>query len=420
MKSCLAFLLSLILLMGSAGASIALRTDNGAVLSDYDGNEIVALGVYEDIVNLTSERFAAVRDGKCALMNGDGRLLTDFRYDHLLIKDGLLLAELDGKQGLLSMDGTALTEIIYEKIVPSVDGGAWAMGESGGELLLLDAQGQEKSSGMKLRSMDDASGNGLLAVMSSDSEQYAYCDLTGKIVIDAQFDAARAFQCGIAVVSLVGRLGAINEAGEMLLPAQYDYIDISANGDILTVNSEGASLWSPSGKLLFDFSGEQLSAAFAGDYATIYTGENLLVYDRNGKERLCLAADASVYAGLEGQLVISEGSWGESCVYLNGTDLCYQNLYPLGYADGKAVYAFMDVRTAKYMNNLLGEAQLSADMNSARYGIVNAKGEMLLPAVYSEIEYLADNRFLVRTETQWRMINANGSVYWRMNASEAS
>lgn len=420
MKSWSAFLLSLILLMGSAGASIALRTDDGAVLSDYNGNEIVALGVYEDIVNLGSERFAAMREGKCALMNGDGRLLTDFLYDHLLIKEGLLLAELNGKQGLLSMDGTALTEIIYEKIVPNGDGGAWVMEESDGELLLLDAQGQEKSSGLKLRSMDNSSGNGLLAVIPSDSERYAYCDTAGKIVIAAQFDTARAFQRGIAVVSLEGRLGVINEAGEMLLPAQYDYIDISANGDILTVNGDGASLWSSLGELLFDFSGEQLSAAFAGDYAAIYTGENLLVYDSNGGERLRLAADASAYDGLEGQLVISEGSWGESCVYLEGTDLRYQNLYPLGYADGEAVYAFLEVRTAKYMNNLLGEVQLSADMNSTRYGIVDAKGEILLPAVYSEIKFLADNRFLVRTETQWRMIDANGSVYWRMNASEAS
>ena len=104
--------------------------------------------------------------------------------------------------------------------------------------------------------------------------------------------------------------------------------------------------------------------------------------------------------------------WGEKCVYLSGTHQKYQNLYPLGTSGGEAVYACMEANVGRYVNDLLGEIQLSTDMDSARYGVVDAEGWKLTECIYLSLDFLADDRLLARTEDAWQMIDARGNVLW--------
>lgn len=416
-----AILLCLLLVAGNAFASIAVRTDGGTALVDLDGGEIVPFGIYDDIVPLGNDLFAAALQGKSALMNAEGALLTDHAYDHILHRDGLLMAGTDGKWRLLAENGRAKTGLDYGLIIPNGFGGAWAMHGtndvfSADELFLLDEEGREEDAGMMVRRMGEQSGNGLLAVMQMDADTFVYVNTDGEIAFDADYETAGSFVNGAAIVSDGGYFGAINTEGEWILPPEYTFADVHEDGMVLAVNADGAILCGIDGNIRWRISGENLSAAFAGENVLVYNGEDLFVYTLDGVIRNELPSDAAVYAGLEGRLIISEGAWGEHCVYLDGTPDKYQNIYPLGRAKGEAVYAFMEVRAVRYMNNLLGEAQLSADMNTARYGIMDQNGEILLPARYLQLEYLCDNRFLVRTENQWRMIDINGSVYWRRRA----
>ena len=83
------------------------------------------------------------------------------------------------------------------------------------------------------------------------------------------------------------------------------------------------------------------------------------------------------------------------------------------YGRGEPVYACMGVRAARYQNDLLHEVQVSVDMESARYGLVGGAGEVLLPCGYTAVWWIADDRFLVQDESQWRVVNSWGKVYWR-------
>lgn len=116
------------------------------------------------------------------------------------------------------------------------------------------------------------------------------------------------------------------------------------------------------------------------------------------------------------QLIISEGAWGEECVYLNGGSRRWQNLYPLGSVGGEAIYACMTANVGRYMNDLLGEVQLSTDMDSARYGVTDSRGEPLLDCNYVSIELLGEDRLLARTEAQWQLIDIEGRVLWSFDA----
>ena len=140
--------------------------------------------------------------------------------------------------------------------------------------------------------------------------------------------------------------------------------------------------------------------------------EGMRVFDATGAQIAEAGARASVSEGMNGQLILSDGMWGEECVGVLGTQARYQNLYPLGTARGEGVYACMQANAARYVNDLLGEIQLSVDMETARYGIVGADGVQRTPCAYLSIEFLADDRFLTRSEEGWQMIDADGAVYW--------
>jgi len=420
----LCILLCIVLLMRCAHASVALRTDGGAVLLAENGAEVVSFGTYADIVPLGGDLFAAGQTGSYALIDGEGKLRTEPVYGEFRIAGEMLLARKDGLWGMLNVDGTPQSEFIYTMIVPG-EKTAWAITGVNGDaqsdmLYALCADGTASETGLYVRRIDESAGDGLLAVMPGGSDRFGYCDSSGRLVIEARFETAGAFSNGLAAVGIEGRVDIIAVDGSVVLPAEYDYVQISCAGSILAADASGAYVFDSSGELLAAHPGEAVSAGFVGDNYLIHDGSGLRIYDEQNALKFTLNGDAAVHPGLDGRLIIAEGAWGERCVHLNGSERMFQNLYPLGIADGSAVYAFLQADVARYMNNKLGEIQLSVDMDSTRYGVVDSDGDQLRPAIYKSIEYLTDNRLLVRTDSHWQMIDVSGRVYWQMSLQAAA
>lgn len=400
--------------MGSASASMAVRMDGAAALLSEDGTVIVDVGAYEDIVLLGEGLFAATADGAhYALLDADGTALTDARYDELRACGSALAACRDGGWGLLDRDGAELGAFEYAEILADDSGARWALREEEDELTAyaLGANGRERGEGIAILRAGEP-GGGMLPLEFKDG-RWGYCGAEGELVIPARFDWAGRFAAGIAPAVEGGRYGAIDESGAWVVAPEHDFIEISEDGLILAAGEGYVALFSTEGLALAEYLGEGVWGALAGEGYVIGDSESLRVFDSAGEVVEELAPDAAVSEGVGGQLVISEGMWGEECVRLSGTQERYQNLYPLGTANGEPVYACMEVRAARYQNDLLHEVQVSVDMDSARYGLVDGKGEVLLPCGYTAIECIGDDRFLVRDESQWRVVNSWGKVYWR-------
>ena len=210
----------------------------------------------------------------------------------------------------------------------------------------------------------------------------------------------------------------IDRSGDWIVEPAYDFLEISESGFILAADADGVRLLDMNGGEIAAYLEENIYAALVGADYVIEDGESLRIFDASGVLLEEFAPDVSVTEGVGEQLIISEGMWGETCVRLLGTQESYQNLYPLGMAGEEPVYACMEVNAARYMNDLLQEIQIAVDMDSARYGMVNGAGEQILPCEYISIEYLSDDRFLVRTERQWQMIDSAGKVYWRRRVTQ--
>ena len=403
------------MLIFGAQASVCVRLEDGAALLDADGGVIVPLGTYGDIARLDDARFAASTDGLWALMDEGGALLTPALYEDLRIAGGLVAACIDGQWGLLGRDGDAKTEFLYTRIAWDESGAFWALKTNPADmesdvLFLLDGDGIEQETGLMVRRLGEAS-QGRIAVQLPDG-LWGYCDADGELVIPARYGSAGAFVSGCAPVTLDGCFGAIDTSGNMIVPAQYDALEISSAGVILaSAAGEGVRAFSSEGAEIAFYPGDELFGAVVGDGYAIFA-EETYVYGPDGSLLHTASAKAAVYEGLNGQILLADGAWGESCVYIAGTENAYQNLYPLGMAGEDALYACMQVNAARYMNDLLNEEQLAVDMDSARYGVTNDRGETLLNAEYESIEYLGEGRLLLYAQGLWQMADSAGNVYW--------
>ena len=423
MRRILSVLLSALLLFGGAAqAALCVRMDDAAALLDRDGREIVPPGTYADIVPLGDERFAAQgEDGAWALMDGDGALRTGFLYETLRIKDGLCMAQKDGRWGLLKDDGTPGSSFAYSCILPNGTGGAWAIvgdrndGESDA-LSLISATGLVWATGVRVLDVGEGA-EGLLPVQLPGSGLYGCMDASGNLTIPAEYAYIGDFINGVAPAVDGGKYGAIDIAGAWVVAPEYDFLQISPSGFLLATRDDGIYVFDSTGARLARYAGEDVYAALVGDgFYVVSNPDAIRLYDASNA--LLLEADplASFTEGMNGQLILSDGAWGEECVHLLGTDAAYQNLYPLGTAGETPLYASLTVNVGRYVNDRLGEIQLSTDMDSARYGVVNGAGEQLLEPVYRALYFLEDDRLLARTDGDWRVIDSQGTVYWSCDA----
>lgn len=411
--------LCLILLCGSANAAVAVRMEESAALLNEDGMVIVDAGKWTDIVPLSEVLFAATVDGRLyALMNEQGTVLTEAYYDELRFDSGVLMAYRDGGWGLLSVDGVELTSFDFGVILPDGAGNCWALREGGVDMgvLLLDKFGNTTFTALHAQHWGEP-GEGKLALQLPDG-LWGYCDTSGMLSIPAEFDWAESFTAGCAAVVRQGYWGAIDSEGGWIIQPEFERVEISEAGFLLASGDGRVSVWSVNGDKLAQYFGEGIWAALVGEDYIICDTESLRVYSAQAVLLEELDPRASVGEGLDGQLVLSEGMWGDTCVRLTGTQIMYQNLYPLCTAGGEPIYACMGVQTAYYVNDMLGEIQLSVDMDSVRYGLVDASGEQLLPCEYLWVDALCDDRFLVRTEKQWQMIDSHGNIYWHRDLVE--
>lgn len=424
-KSLILMAICLCMIWDGAHAAVSVRMDEGALLLREDGNEIVSLGVYEDIVALGNDLFAAEKDGLYLLLDGEGKARTEARYSDLCPAGDVFLACRDGLWGLMDVAGTEIGEFAYETVTTDGEGHFWAMQTVGGristgDVFLLDAMGGKINATVQIGELSDTAGDGLIAVYLPETAQWGYMDAQGEMVIPAQYSTAGAFACARAAVVQNGCWGVIDTGGGCIVSPEYDALEISQAGFIIGMQSGiGVYLLNLNGEEIAFYEGDECFACVVGNGYSLYDGRELYLYDASGTFIESISRLGSVYAGLNGQWILSDGAWGENCVYLSGTEKKWQNIYPLGMAGEDALYVCMQVNVARYVSELLGEVQLAVDMETARYGVLGADGEARIPCEYETIEYLGNERLLLYGDGMWSMTDTRGAVYWNCGSKQS-
>ena len=382
-------IIAILLLFSCAQAAVCFRADDAYYLLNTDGAVIAPAGYYSDIQPLGDGLFAAKQNDLYALINFEGVRYTEFEYSEMKAAgDGNILIRKGQNWGVMDSSGAVLHKCAYSNILPSGTGAYWAFSGSrndlhGDPMLVLRAGGGIIGTDIRVLDADTTLGSGLMRALLAEENLYGYIDTSGKIVIDAQFDYAGCFTGGVACVVQDGKYGAIDTNGEFILAPEYDWIALSPAGGILALTADGnAALYNSSGKLIRQ---KQASyAGFYGAYAYMTDDASTLIFNAGGDQILSLSTSTGMQTGIGDDLILTDGAWGEECVYLYGSERKYQNIYPLGTAADARIYAYMTINAAQYRS----------------------------------IEYLQDDRFCVRTDDQWQMIDSSGNIYFSCAAAD--
>ena len=261
-----------------------------------------------------------------------------------------------------------------------------------------------------------AGENDSLAVYASDNRRGYINVNNGEIVIDARqnsYQKAWVFSEGIAAVMQDGKIGFINARNEVEIPFNFSYSDKCKMYDFGYAFHDGhCAMTDCNGKIgLIDMNGKWvLEPTYDEIWAPRYKGYRVMV--NNGKYGV-IANDGTVIhpaeywyinAIPEGFILAKDGrqwkvDFEGNMVQPFMFDSTYYLNYPIGYNEnGDIRYGFSEYIRYGIMD---------------RYGIMNRiTGELITPAIYSDINMLSEELFEVREydSCEWYLLDCNGKI----------
>ena len=406
----------------SALADMAVNGKSGAALIATDGTEILPMGEYARIEPLKAGYWCGIDpEGKCVLLDKAGQPVTEARFDELKCEKRTLLYREGATWGILSDDGTPLVSAKYSDIRVNGDGDYIALRNAVGtgtaqNVDFLDENGAETTIGVRvLYGLNDYS-QGFMPVLFAKSGRYGYLDAQGVVAFEGQYIAVGEFRDGYAVVTTDDGTGMINRTGRMVVPDEY--VDILRVGGIALLKEKNG------GVLVLRIGGEELlrvpAEAYVGEvgrYGLISTAEEMMLIDENGHVSAIFPASATVVGGENGQIIVSDGLWGEDHTYValaDGTPVSdrYQMILPLN-EGGESGYYAVGRFDAEPVKDDAGEViRYEWDAKGIRFALMNGQGNLLTGFDYSAIRRAETDRFYAETEDTYGVMDPSGEWLW--------
>ena len=309
-RALLALLVSGTLLL-PARASTAITVDGFALLLDEDCNVLVPVGAYSRIDPLgTTGLFSAKRaeDGKILLLKESGAPLTELSYLSAAGWGELLLLDEGGGSYPAGADAAPLTHARYSKLLP-FGKSLFAFKTSvyddiADELYVLQSDGTETDSGVRLLYADIVQSEGLCAARNAENGLYGYLNAEGAWAIEPQFLSAGAFLGGSAVVGLPSGMGLIDAEGEWLLSPLYRDMRLSPRF-VICQERDALFVYERTNEgLMMRWISEEGYAAPLGEYFAVYGEEETLLLSADGEILEELSAEVLLLPGQAGQVIL--------------------------------------------------------------------------------------------------------------------
>jgi WG containing repeat len=250
---------------------------------DRKGKEVVALE-YDEIGDFVDGLAYAAKDDRYGFIKPDGTIAIPFVFENASTdQGGLAVVERDGRAGAINVKGDSVVPCRFDRVEGFAEGVSrfWLNGKVGligpfGEVLLAaehDHIGAFKS--------------GLALVV--DGAKCGYVDRKGRFVIAQKYEAVEGvntwgdFKNDHAEVRLKGRHGAINAAGNILLPCEYADIGGYTPWGIAVKKKTKWAFVDRTGKALTEAKYDQ-AWDFENGVARVSIGGVFLLVDSTGKE----------------------------------------------------------------------------------------------------------------------------------------
>lgn len=360
------------------------------------------------------------QNGKWGLANGND-IITTPRYDYVgtLNNYRLLKVAQNGKYGYINTKGEIIIPIQYEQITDFFEGTAFAQKGYLNTLLCYNiSTGKNKAIPIKnIDSIGTVFYENLL--WFAQGRKYGFLDTAGNIVANAKFFQVRPFYHGRGAVKL-NLWGFINTNGKIVIPASYQEVTDFSEGKAGVYNGLYWTFIDTRGKQLSKQKYEAIKNFHEGYCPVKRKGRWFLIdtlYRKNFKnyfEEIKNVSENLAPALLSGRwgLIDLKGKW---VLQPNFEDI---EPFSEGIAVGKKEGYVLIQRDDFSLWRLPAEVEkVLACKNSYlpyksynKWGFINKKGEIIIPAQYDTVHYFINGLACVKQNTKWGCIDLYNKV----------
>lgn len=333
--------------------------------------------------------YAAGQTGDYALYDADGARLGEERFQMIDDMGGWLVFRQGGLYGAMDAAGSVVIEPRWTQLAADGAGGFLALqdnplDEQPDEVIRLEPDGTQTFTGVYVDGGLSPLREGRMPFRAPDG-RYGCLDGAGAAAIPAEWAWIGDFSDGAAPVSDGALYGLIDAAGAAVIEPRFTWLQ---RGDGLWAGlseDNTAELYAADGlRRLCAIPAPSGEATLAGRCLAVREADGWALYTDGGARIVEASPEALFFPGLPGQVVVSDGPFGEPCqrvVSMDGaavSDPC-QRILPLG-ANRYAVQTF-------------GE-----DFSDLRCGLMDGAGRQIMDAQCLEIALCGEDRLTLLTD----------------------
>lgn len=393
-----------------AQSAYVVQTDRMAALVDADGESVAEADAVFAVVD--GAVYAVGSPGDYALRDAQGNSLSDERCEMAQAAgDDVVVYRRDGRYGAMDIHGNALVSPEWAQLTYAGEGAFLALSgdlydDQPDEMICLSPDGTRVNTGALTADGLRAFHEGRMPYMQSDG-QYGCVDARGRQVIPPQWGYIGDFSDGVAIASDGSAMGLIDTEGQVMLELRFDWIQRGA-GRIAARTAEGAlEVYSADGKRMLYEVEDAGDVEVCGGYVITRDGDAARLYNAEGACVLEAPAGALFYPGLDGQIILADGAWGEASQTL---------LNPDGSPASESCQRLMPLCGGRYASVTFS----LYDRDSVRYGLMDDQGRALLPAVYREILPAGEDRLVLVTDAHVIFADLDGNALREWPVTETS
>lgn len=188
-----------------------------------DWYAIDKLGI-DEVTGHAGARITAKKDGKAGIYSNTFVEITGAVYEDAVISEnGLCFVKQQGKWALADGNGELITDLIYDDVVRNSHGEAFAAGFA----VVKDATGyfivNEKGEAMNQFRYADAKGmEGSWVAVADKNGKWGFTDGVQETIIPYQYQDAHSMSCDVAAVNYAGKWGYISKKNVFVIDPEYE------------------------------------------------------------------------------------------------------------------------------------------------------------------------------------------------------
>jgi len=332
--------------------------------------EIIFSAEYESLGLFNEGLAVAAKDGKYGYVDKSNQIVIPFKFDSGSdFESGRAIVELKGKLGIIDRAGKLLFDIVFNDLGQFSEGLIYGSKDS--LYAYYDKYGLKRLD----QDFEEAFSffNGMAKVKVKGKE--AFVNPYGEYIVQPIYDEINFFTDSLLIFQENDKYGIVNLKNEIILPAIYEQIGNLVQGKAIIVKKNKIGYINEDAMLVLQtayevFPNYMENAQFSGNYAKAKLKDKYGIIDGSGK--WIIPATYSNLGNVSGMISFQKGKkWG-----------------------------FIDLTNKVVLKPTFDEATSILDGTSfvlvnGKQGLINSKGEFIIPAEFDEIKQFEQNYFLV-------------------------